>query len=252
MKVKIFKCFTEGFCECFEDLVIDDSLIRVHLNGEFLFETHCLAEDVEEFVLGYMVFKGIRPVKWSFSFDGVNANLNLHEFKLFKSPMLVKFTPCMNAIKELQEFQNFSLEELPFKTKIRTSAVLKAMDHLLNDELHKKTGAVHLAGLYDSAGEPLVKFQDIGRHNAVDKVVGWMVKNNVDPTGKILLSSGRLPYDMVVKAVHAGVEVLASKAPAMASAIQLAEKLNLTLIGFVREGRMNVYTHPERVEEVEG
>ncbi len=250
MRVKIIKCFSDNSCKECDDLVIEDALIKVYLNGEFLFQTHCLAEDVEELVLGYMVFKGMRPIKWSFTFDGASAYLTVEEYKLFRNPMLIKSTPCTNALRELEEFQNFPSEQLIFTTQVKASSIVAAMNHLLEDELHKKTGAVHLAGLYTDSGDPIVKFQDIGRHNAVDKVVGWMVRNRVEPEGKILLSSGRLPYDMVVKAVHAGIQILASKAPAMLSAIRLAEKLNLTLIGFVRDGRLNIYTHPERIEEV--
>ncbi len=95
-----------------------------------------------------------------------------------------------------------------------------------------------------------MRFEDVGRHNVVDKVIGWIVKNDVPAEGKMLLCSGRLPADMVLKCVRARVEILASKAPALMSAIGMAQRYGLTLIGFVREKRMNVYTNPSRIEEV--
>lgn len=76
------------------------------------------------------------------------------------------------------------------------------------------------------------------------------MKNDIDPSNKILLSSGRLPSETCLKCVLAGIEILASKAPVMSSAIEFSEKFNLTLIGFVRQNRMNIYTNFQRIKEV--
>lgn len=108
--------------------------------------------------------------------------------------------------------------------------------------LYVSTGAAHAAALVRLDGTRLVRVEDIGRHNAVDKAIGWAVQNGVDLGGAILLTSGRLPEDMAAKGVAAGVPVMASVSAATAGGAALAERHGLTLIGFVRGERMNIYT----------
>lgn len=223
---KVYKVNIDGSYQIIEDQIIQDSLIKFYVSNDFVEEMHCYAKDLEELAIGRLLYNGLRPIEWTFSSDLESVHLNISKSE--------KVQP----------------KSLGFKTSASASTIVNSMKDLLNNTLHKQTGAVHLAGLYTTDGKCLVKFEDIGRHNAVDKVVGWLVKNNVDPTKKILLSSGRLPLEMCLKCVLAGIEILASKAPVMSSAIEFSERFNLTLIGFVRENRMNIYTNPQRIKEV--
>ena len=111
-----------------------------------------------------------------------------------------------------------------------------------------KTGGLHAAGLLTATGEILVVREDVGRHNAVDKVVGWAIRERRLPLSQTILSvSGRASFELTQKAVLAGIPILVAVSAPSSLAVELADEAGLTLVGFVRGDTMNVYTHPERV-----
>jgi FdhD protein len=129
-------------------------------------------------------------------------------------------------------------------------AVLAALPDRLRDaqRVFSRTGGLHAAGLFTADGELIIVREDVGRHNAVDKVVGWaLLAGRLPLSGCILLVSGRASFELVQKAVLAGIPLLAAVSAPSSLAVDLAGEAGLTLVGFLRGPSMNVYTGAERL-----
>jgi FdhD protein len=113
------------------------------------------------------------------------------------------------------------------------------------------TGGLHAAGLFDPAGALIAIREDVGRHNAVDKVVGWALAAGIDPGRHVLMLSGRLGFELAHKAVMAGIPIVAAVSAPTTLAIDVAERFRVAACGFVRDGRVNVYSHGWRVRSLE-
>ncbi len=110
-----------------------------------------------------------------------------------------------------------------------------------------RTGGIHATGLFSATGELLLAREDVGRHNALDKLVGALARAGIDGAGGVLLLTSRVSVEMVQKAAVAGVPVLAAVGAPSSLAVATAERLGMTLVGFLRGSRCNIYAHPRRI-----
>ena len=154
---------------------------------------------------------------------------------------------CGKASIDAVRAQGCGLLPLDFHVPIATI-------HSLPDKLRAaqptfdQTGGLHAAGLFDRAGELISVFEDVGRHNAVDKLIGAeFLAGRVPLRDRIVVVSGRTSFELVQKSVMAGVPVLAAVGAPSSLAVELAIRFRLTLCGFVRKDRFNVYSTPQRV-----
>lgn len=133
--------------------------------------------------------------------------------------------------------------EVPFDVLTTLPETLRQSQSLFDT-----TGGLHAAGLFQADGTLMALREDVGRHNALDKVVGWALLNRKLPLeDAIIMVSGRASYELLQKCVVAGVSVLCAVSAPSSLAVEVAEQFGVTLIGFLRDGRFNIYTRPERV-----
>jgi FdhD protein len=128
-------------------------------------------------------------------------------------------------------------------------AVIEALPAALaaQQRVFQQTGGLHGAGLATVDGTLVCVREDVGRHNAVDKLVGCALAERLDPAAHALVLSGRIGYELVQKAVRFGVPVIAAVSAPSSLAVELAERFNIALVGFVRGARANVYSHGWRI-----
>ncbi|EMY34829.1 formate dehydrogenase family accessory protein FdhD [Arthrobacter crystallopoietes BAB-32] len=153
------------------------------------------------------------------------------------------------SIDAVTKSSHFDLEAPPETGALALETLLALPDKLRRrQQVFERTGGVHAAGLFTFDGELLCLREDVGRHNAVDKVIGWALREGKLPLRSTVLQvSGRASFELVQKAYLAGIPVLAAVSAPSSLAVELAEEAGLTLAGFSRGETVNVYAHPERL-----
>lgn len=152
------------------------------------------------------------------------------------------------SIEAIKTIKHSSLD-IPHTLNIK-----KEILHYLPDRLNKsqsvfmQTGGIHASALFDLNGVLVAAREDVGRHNALDKLIGNMFMENKIPLSEnILLLSGRASFELIQKAVMAGIYLVAAVGAPSSLAVELAKEFNITLIGFLKKDRFNIYSHPQRI-----
>ena len=135
------------------------------------------------------------------------------------------------------------------ETPVEAAVLAELPDRLRSaQKTFASTGGLHAAGLFTPGGDLVVAREDVGRHNAVDKIIGWAVRSERLPlTGHVLMVSGRASFELAQKASMAGIPILAAVSAPSTLAVELADEVGMTVVGFLRNPTMNVYTRPDRV-----
>ncbi len=156
---------------------------------------------------------------------------------------------CGLCGKELLDALEFDSQLAPDSPRVKPEVLIELpAKALAKQALFHETGGVHAAALFDKSGQLLALAEDVGRHNAVDKVIGrsWL-DGSWTPAECILFVSGRAGYELVQKAARAGVPILLAVGAPTSLSVELAERVGLSLIGFARDNRFTVYTGRERI-----
>ncbi|MBN2027904.1 MAG: formate dehydrogenase accessory sulfurtransferase FdhD [Actinobacteria bacterium] len=168
------------------------------------------------------------------------------ERERFSATYIVR-TGCGGA--DISAVEDYHEGEISSELRVAASVIYAVGEELTSrQEIFRDTGGTHGAGIFSAAGEAVVVAEDVGRHNALDKVVGWCALRDISLEDKILVLSGRISYEMALKTVRVGIPVLVSMAAPTSLGLRVADAAGLTVVGFSDGRRFNAYTHPRRIE----
>lgn len=235
-----------------EDFLAVDKLINIFVNGEYFVTLMASPRNIQELAIGHLLGQGIINALEDIehvSIRGKNVNLRTKAEIRLEATKFPKVIPtACGASEDIIELLGKS-GVLKLEVKFSAENILDAFKSLYSaSKIFKKSGGTHAAALFTWNGKLKFCIEDVGRHNAVDKVIGRGLIEGVNFTRSFMISTGRLSADMVIKCARVGIPLVASKAAPFESGVLAAEMSGLTLVGFVRGSRMNVYTRPERVK----
>ena len=209
------------------NVVVSEAEVLLRLNGKSFRSFCCLPTHLGEMTRGYLVAEGICPP----------SGIKVIEVRSDKGKFVVEATVYGHSTK---------LNKINSKIKISIADVWKAVDRLYEHSiLHQKTGGTHVVGII--SGSHSVFTEDIGRHCAIDKAIGLALQSEVNLTTGMLVTSCRQTESTIKKAIYSQIPIVVSIAAVTSLAIERARKYGITLIGFARGGRFNIYSHHERV-----
>ena len=213
-----------------QDEIVAEHPLKVYYNSNYVFSLSCSPAHIEELVVGALFHRSFissasEIQTFTLSEDGHNA-----------------YVVCIAPIS--------TTDTAPTKDNVQLTATLVydlMAQNLSASELFQNTGGVHCVSLF-LTNVPLISMEDLARHNAVDKVIGYALLHGLPLAASTLIVSGRLSADMLEKAVKAQIPIVLSKSAPTSLAVSLAQRHHMTLVGFIRGTRMNLYTNPQRID----
>ncbi|HZP71815.1 MAG TPA: formate dehydrogenase accessory sulfurtransferase FdhD [Gaiellaceae bacterium] len=234
------------------DVVAVEEPLEIRIGGAPVAVTMRTPGHDEELALGFALSEGLRP-RGARLPDDLAANTIEVDAPGFDPQRLARsfYTSSSCGVCGKGALEAVAVEAPLVESALRVEAArLAGLPERLRSSqaAFEATGGLHATGLFAAGGELLCLREDVGRHNAMDKVIGWAFGEGLLPlAAHVLCVSGRLSFELVQKAAVAGCPILVAVGAPSSLAIELAADRRVTLCGFVREGRMNVYTEPARV-----
>jgi FdhD protein len=244
-----------------KDFVAEETSIHIFLNKLHYGTILCSPDQLKELAVGHLLSQGLLK-----SIDEIDELLLKNDGKC-----LVQLKPGIDAEDRISSSQRFArlvvsscgspdywplseminslnITKLDMKPTVEAEIISHSVRRLNTiAKQFRETGGVHVAALYSMKGELVAFAEDVGRHNAVDKVIGAGVTKKIEFKNCFLALSGRLTGDIILKAARIRIPIIASLSATISSGLEAAQLTGVTLIGFVRGRRMNVYTYPERI-----
>lgn len=218
-----------GGCTNASERIVKETTLTIHVDGQHYATAMILATLEKEFVAGNLYVQGV-----------------------IKNADDIKSITIKNNVAEVTLAAKVKKRIIP--TAVTTDLVVSA-EHIFNcvkailkSKVFTETEAVHSAGLFLNGKEEVCIAEDLGRHNALDKVIGYGLIHGIDFSKAVAASTGRQPSEMVIKYRNTGIPIIATKGVPTTLAVEMAEKAGITIAGLVRGSTMIVYSHPKRVE----
>jgi FdhD protein len=226
-----------------KERVVTEFGLEVIVNGRHLATAMITPMMEKEFIIGYLFGQGI--IENTSDIESITVKDNMAEVTLLK------------------EDKAKGLAEIHSDFRVSREDVFYGVNAILKSKIYAETEAIHSAGLFKQGAEPICIAEDVGRHNALDKVIGYALINKVDFSHTFATSTGRMVSDMVSKVCRAHIPVVATKTAVTKLAVEIGQECGLTIIGFVRDIEMKattdtdvrtitkrgmkIYTNPQRI-----
>ena len=239
-----------------DDMVVIEHPLTIFLNGEELVTLLCSPKALNFLVYGFLISEGIIQDKSDISemrVDEENGVIDVFtathkDMSSYFTGKRMMTTGCGRGTVFYNIHDVVNCRPAPEGLKIEANKLISLMQQFSTaSEVFQSTGGVHSAALSDE-NEILVYHEDVGRHNALDKVLGEAFLKNMTFADKLILTSGRISSEMLTKAAKRGISIVVSRSAPMDLALQIGEEMNITIVGFVRGHRMNVYTGSSRIK----
>jgi FdhD protein len=236
-----------------EEVVAVEEPLEIRIGGRPVAVTMRTPGNDEELALGFCLTEGLEPVAARLP-DDLAANTVDVDAPGFDPERLQRsfYTSSSCGVCGKGAIEAIAVHAPPVEAELRVgNELVSALPERLREaqRAFAATGGLHATGLFTAEGELECVREDVGRHNAMDKVVGWAFREGLLPlASRILCVSGRLSFELVQKASVAGCPILVAVGAPSSLAVELAEDRRMTLCGFVREGRLTVYSQPWRID----
>ncbi|MBZ2165173.1 formate dehydrogenase accessory sulfurtransferase FdhD [Methanobacterium spitsbergense] len=227
------------------ETIVNDEEIEITINNSISRRFSISPNSLREFTVGYLLGEGLTE-----SVDNITdiiiedktikAEIDLVDFDIRKE--LVVGSDCFGGWRTKIEF----IGKVESEYTISKEALFEAFNTLKKEaKIWQETGGTHVAGLVSE--NKFIAIEDVSRHVAVDKVIGAGALENYDFSKSFIVYSGRMPADMLIKIARVGIPIIASNAAPTSSGVSVAEEAGVTMIGFMRGERFNIYSHPKRI-----
>lgn len=232
--------------------------VTIILDGQEFATIVCSPSELENLTIGFLASEGVirtyNEIK-SLQIDGYKGYVYIH----LKKPVIAErldhssrfIGSCCGKSRQFYfKSDARTAKTITNKFTVSTAACFKLMKELMEgSEEFNQTGGVHNAALA-TAENLLITSTDIGRHNTLDKIFGTMLRDKISARDKLIVFSGRISSEVLLKVSKMGIGFIISKAALTDLAVELANDLGITVIGFARDDRMNIYSHPERISNL--
>jgi FdhD protein len=243
--------FRSGEAGVRENELIVEKPVALYVNGDLWLTFMCTPNRLKDLAIGFLFNEAV-----------IDSAQEVVEFHICDNQEIIDVW-LDHKIEKPQEWKRTSgctggytaIDLTRLDPKINGEVGIEAVQvrHLVerlfeSQDLYKKTGGVHTSILTD-AGQLVYSAEDVGRHNSMDKIAGMFIKGGKKFSKKVILTTGRISSDMLQKAARIGAEIVISRTSPTSLSVSLADQWGITLIGYARRDRFNVYTHPQRIKD---
>lgn len=248
--------YTNDSREEIEVSLIKEVPLTVYLNGKEVVTLLCLGDHMKELAIGFLGSEGFIERSSDIKTIRVDEEKGTAEIEtVTENPLVAGLfekrtitSGCGKGSTFYNVMDAFKCKKVESDIRVRPAYMLDLMKRLHElSGLYKETHGAHNVALAD-LNSILVFREDIGRHNAVDKVHGYSILNRIDLSGKILITTGRVSSEILIKTGKMGVPIILSRSVPTALAVSIAEEVGITIAGFARGGSLSIYSHLERIE----